>query len=63
MKDLTVSFDGKTICSTGKMWKYEEALNIVSAQIAELGITFAQQSVSAKSNEIPAEECLTCIQV
>jgi predicted transposase YbfD/YdcC len=36
------------------MGKYEEALNIVSAQIAELGITFAQQSVFAKSNEIPA---------
>jgi predicted transposase YbfD/YdcC len=36
------------------MAKYEEALSIVSAQIAELGITFAQQSVFEKSNEIPA---------
>jgi predicted transposase YbfD/YdcC len=36
------------------MAKYEEALNIVSAQVAELGITFAQQSVFEKSNEIPA---------
>jgi predicted transposase YbfD/YdcC len=35
------------------MGKYEEALNIVSARIAELGITFAQQSVCATSNEIP----------
>ena len=53
-KGLTVSFDGKTIRSTGKMEKYENPMHIVSAQIAELGITFGQQTVYDKSNEIPA---------
>ncbi len=51
---LTVSFDGKTIRSTGKMDKYESPLHIVSAQLAELGMTFGQQTVAGKSNEIPA---------
>jgi len=50
----TISLDGKTICSTGQMEKYESPLHIVSAQIAELGITFGQQAVAGKSNEIPA---------
>jgi predicted transposase YbfD/YdcC len=54
VKNLTVSFDGKTIRSTGKMKKYEKALQIVSAHIAELGITFGQQATNDKSNEIPA---------
>jgi predicted transposase YbfD/YdcC len=36
------------------MSKYENPLHIVSAQIAELGITFGQQAVDGKSNEIPA---------
>ena len=54
VKNLTVSLDGKTICSTGKMNSYEVPLHIVSAQIAELGITFGQQAVEGKSNEIPA---------
>lgn len=51
---LTISLDGKTIRSTGKMESYETPLHIVSAQISELGITFAQKSVDSKSNEIPA---------
>jgi predicted transposase YbfD/YdcC len=51
---LTLSFDGKTIRSTGKMDKYESPLHIVSAHVAELGITFGQQTVDGKSNEIPA---------
>ena len=50
----TVSFDGKTVCSTANMDKYENPLHIVSAHIAELGITFGQQTVYDKSNEIPA---------
>jgi len=54
VKNLTVSLDGKTICSTGKMDRYEVPLHIVSAQIAQLGITFGQQTVDGKSNEIPA---------
>jgi predicted transposase YbfD/YdcC len=52
-KGYTVSFDGKTIRSTGKMGKYENPLHIVSAHIAELGITLGQQTVYDKSNEIP----------
>lgn len=54
VKNLTLSFDGKTIRSTGKMNRYNSALHIVSAQIAQLGLTFAQQTVEDKSNEIPA---------
>jgi predicted transposase YbfD/YdcC len=50
----TISLDGKTICSTEKMERYENPLHIVSAQIAELGITFGQRTVEGKSNEIPA---------
>jgi hypothetical protein len=50
----TVSFDGKSICPTGKMEKHENALHIVSAQISELGITLGQEAVTDKSNEIPA---------
>ena len=53
-KGLTLSFDGKTIRSTGKMDKYASPIHIVSAHIAELGITIGQQSVEGKSNEIPA---------
>lgn len=53
-KTKTVSFDGKTIRSTGKMKKYESALHIVSAQLGELGITIGQKAVEGKSNEIAA---------
>ncbi len=53
-ENLTLSLDGKTIRSTGKMERYENPLHIVSAQVAELGITCAQQAVAGKSNEIPA---------
>jgi len=54
VKGYTVSFDGKTIRSTGKMANYKSPLHIVSAHIAELGLTFGQQAVCDKSNEIPA---------
>jgi len=54
IKGLTLSFDGKAIRSTGKMSRYKQSLHIVSAHIAELGITFGQETVSDKSNEIPA---------
>jgi len=50
----TISFDGKTIRSTGKMDKYANSLHIVSAHLAELGITIGQYTVDGKSNEIPA---------
>ena len=52
--DITVSFDGKTVRSTKKMKAYERPLHIVSAQLAELGLTFGQKAVEGKSNEIPA---------
>jgi Transposase len=58
VKGLTLSFDGKTIRSTGNMEKYSSPLHIVSAHIAELGITFGQQTVDGKSNEIPAVQNL-----
>ncbi len=58
MEGLTVSLDGKTIRSTEKMDSYETSLHIVSAQISELGMTFAQRSVDEKSNEIPAVQKL-----
>ena len=53
-KGLTLSFDGKTIRSTGRMDSYVNPLHIISAHIAELGITIGQQTVDGKSNEIPA---------
>jgi len=53
-KNLTISLDGKTVCSTAKMEKYDNPLHIVSAQIAQFGITLGQQAVDGKSNEIPA---------
>lgn len=63
-RELTLSFDGKTICSTGKMERYESPMHIVSAQIAELGITFGQQTVYDKSNEIPAvRELLSMLKI
>jgi len=54
IKGHTISFDGKSICSTGKMDRYEKPIHIVSAHIAELGITLAGQRVADKTNEIPA---------
>ena len=53
-ENMTISFDGKTIRSTGKMDKYDSPLHIVSAHLAELGITYGQYTVDGKSNEIPA---------
>jgi len=53
-ENLTISLNGKTICSTAKMDSYKSPLHIVSAQISELGITFTQKSVDGKSNEIPS---------
>ena len=53
-KDLTISLDGKTICSTNRIEKFESPLHIISAQISELGLTLSQTSTNDKSNEIPA---------
>ena len=57
-KGLTIALDGKTIRSTGKMASYDSPLHIISAQVSELGITFASKSVEGKSNEIPAVQQL-----
>ena len=46
--------DGKTIRSTTGMKSMSDPLHIISAQICELGITLASETVDAKSNEIPA---------
>ncbi len=51
---LTISFDGKTICSTNRMESYNSPLHIISAQVSELGLTLAQNTVCGKSNEIPS---------
>ena len=53
-KDLTISLDGKTVCSTNRIEKCESPLHIISAQISELGLTLAQRSTDEKSNEILA---------
>jgi len=58
MTGTTLALDGKTIRSTGKMKDYEESLHIVSAQVAEFGLTLATKSVEGKSNEIPAVQDL-----
>lgn len=58
MEGYTVSFDGKTVCSTANMECYENPLHIVSAQISELGLTLGQEAVEGKSNEIPATQRL-----
>ena len=57
-KPLTIAIDGKTIRSTDKMSSYESPLHIVSAQVAEFGITLAQKCVKGKTNEIPTVQAL-----
>ena len=54
LENLTIAFDGKTICSTGKMSEYDKALHVLSAYLCELGLTLSQKTVGEKSNEIPA---------
>ena len=61
LKNLTIAFDGKTICSTGKMNSYDKPLHILSAYLCELGLTLSQKTVSEKSNEIPAMRELLCL--
>lgn len=56
--EKTISFDGKTVRSTNNMSSFEQPLHIISAQIAEFGLTFGQEPVASKSNEIPAVQTL-----
>ena len=51
---MTISPDGKTICSTIKMDNIESPLHIISAQVCEMGLTLAQHCTDDKRNEIPA---------
>ena len=51
---MTISVDGKTIRSTTGMKNMDSPVHIISAQISELGITLASETVETKSNEIPA---------
>lgn len=51
---LTISLEGKTVCSTTGMKNYDTPLHIISAQLSECGLTLAQRTVDGKSNEIPA---------
>lgn len=53
-KKVTISMDGKAIKSTANMQSYERPLHIISAVIAEYGITIGQLAVESKKNEIPA---------
>lgn len=57
-KEYTIAVDGKSVRSGEKATEGISALHIVSAHIAELGITIGQKSVEGKSNEIPAVENL-----
>lgn len=54
LKKKTISLDGKTVKSTANMKEYERPLHIVSAVIAENGLTIGQLATDSKSNEIPA---------
>ena len=54
MTAMTISCDGKTTRSTGKMDRYDRPLHIISAHLAELGITRAGLKMDGTSNEIPA---------
>jgi predicted transposase YbfD/YdcC len=54
LKDMVIAIDGKTIRSTAKISSCTETVHMVSAHIANLGITIGQVSTNEKSNEIPA---------
>ena len=53
MKAMTISFDGKTVCSTGKMDAYDSPLHIISAHLAELGITLAGLKRTVRAMRYP----------
>ena len=55
---IVFTLDGKTVRSTERLESFEDPLHIVSAHLAELGLTFAQKAVDDKSNEIPAVQAL-----
>ena len=58
IKDKTIAIDGKTIRATKNIKAFESPLHIVSAYIAEYGLTIGQAAVDGKTNEIPATRAL-----
>lgn len=58
VSEKTLSLDGKTVRSTAKRKNYNNPLHIVSAQLAEIGITVGQKAADGKSNEIPTVRAL-----
>lgn len=64
LDDLTIVFDGKTVRSTANMQEHDRPIHILSAFLAEGGLTIGQKTVDKKSNEIPAmRELLQLIKV
>lgn len=53
-KNMTISLDGTTICSTIKIENIGRPMHIISTQVCEMGLTLAQRCTDDKSNEIPA---------
>ena len=51
-RNVTISLDGETVCSTQRMDKIESPLHIIRAQIWELGLTLVQRCTDDKSNKI-----------
>jgi len=49
----TIAKDGKTVCSTANMGKYQSPLHIASAFVVENGITIGQLAAEGKGKEIP----------
>jgi predicted transposase YbfD/YdcC len=49
----TIAIDGKTVCSTANMGKYQSPLHIASAFVVENGITIGQLAAEGKGKEIP----------
>ena len=50
-KEYTISVDGKSVRSTEKAAAGVSVLHIVSAQIAELGITIGQKALMGKATK------------
>ena len=49
-----ICMDGKTICTTANMNSYQTPLHIITAFLADEGISIAQMAVEEKTNEITA---------
>ena len=52
-KGEIIAIDGKAICSTEAMKRYERGLRIVTAYITKNGVSIGQLAVDTKTNEIP----------